>query len=78
MNEIDQEYEFDICPECEQKTLKAKFSGTECVNSDCGYWFCFQIYGSKFKRKENELMGAPKATNLEDYAAATPATEESK
>ena len=39
--EDDNEDEYDTCPECEEKTLRTACSGVECVNPDCGYWFCF-------------------------------------
>lgn len=33
--------EFEDCPNCGEHTVKAKWSGVECTNPDCDYWFCY-------------------------------------
>ena len=31
----------DECPECKQWTVRSKYSGVECENPDCDFWFCY-------------------------------------
>ena len=37
--------EYDICPKCKKKTVRAKGlhegGGVECINPKCDYWFCY-------------------------------------
>lgn len=39
-NEVPVEEIDDPCPECGTQ-LKAKWSGVECPNPECDYWFCY-------------------------------------
>ena len=43
--EMDKQKEYGICPDCEQKTIRAKGlgegGGVECINPNCDYWFCY-------------------------------------
>ena len=32
---------YELCPDCGQKSVKTKMNGIECTNSDCNYWFCY-------------------------------------
>jgi len=49
MNNLDNEEfeneEYDICPDCGKKSVRAKElsegGGVECMNPDCKYWFCY-------------------------------------
>ena len=43
--EPDENEDYDICPDCGKKTVRAKElwegGGVVCMNPNCSYWFCY-------------------------------------
>lgn len=38
--QFEEREKMEKCPDCKQMTVKTKWSGVECTDPNCNYWYC--------------------------------------